>query len=582
MEVSSYSCQAAYPLPPPLTEAEPKPKAVKEPERTRYSSCISVDSDSQESAQKCVPLEQTPGAACEQEQLDTPLDAHTPGQKESVAEAPVYPPAAPESPLPLLISPEDPMAGMLALLTASEMAAQARPSTPPAPILLPQTEDPPPVGDDCSSAGPLEMVALEGMALLSQMAQREMEHISQGQDLTLEGLDCLLEASRQILLEAIEKQSHIDLPRTLDPNKKYSWRQRKEEPLYSKMSVDMLDAVEVEYRVHLAELQRTYKEKQRELSKLQRRRDKHERQQQEDERRSLTRRGRGRPRKRKHLATPPKLDSRPGKVGRTVQYSEDSEAGEGQRKRFRASREEEETEAGSGGVKVKKKKKKKSWNDHEPSTSHALEVLKAKRGHVCEQEQLASDLDRALSLSQLSSLGASRKLASSAKLDKSKGKSADGRMKERAVHSASKGGKHKMAAKASTSETIQKVKGQKKTALFSPVRSELSSCSNSEYSDNDVVQVLFSDSVINMHSQRRQRRSATGSSHVSVVSQRVVVDISNSSLGLFCQTIFFQTSMKTTMIPLTSIACTFYFDFDSLSLHQYNESGCNPRCRKNK
>lgn len=64
------------------------------------------------------------------------------------------------------------------------------------------------------------------------------------------------------------------------------------------------------------------------------------------------------------------------RVGRTVQYSEDSEAGEGQKKRFRVSRgEEEETEAGSGGVKVKKKKKKKkSWNDQEPSTSHSLEV----------------------------------------------------------------------------------------------------------------------------------------------------------------------------------------------------------------
>ena len=60
------------------------------------------------------------------------------------------------------------------------------------------------------------------------------------------------------------------------------------------------------------------------------------------------------------------------RVGRTVQYSEDSEAGDGQRKRFRVSREEEETEAGSG-VKVKKKKKK-SWTDQEPSTSHALEV----------------------------------------------------------------------------------------------------------------------------------------------------------------------------------------------------------------
>ncbi|CAB1452304.1 unnamed protein product [Pleuronectes platessa] len=331
------------------------------------------------------------------------------------------------------------------------------------------------------------MVALEGMALLSQMAQREMEQINQGQCLTLEGLDCLLEASRQILLEAIEKQSHIDLPRTLDPNKKYSWRQRKE-PLYSKMSVDMMDAVEVEYRVRLAELQKTYKEQQREMSKLQRRRDKQDRLQQEDERRSLTRRGRGRPRKRKLLATPPKLDSRPGKVGRTVQYSEDSEAGEGQRKRFCVSREEEETEAGSGGVQVKKKKKKKkkkkSWTDQEPSTSHALEVLKAKRGHEFEQEQLASDLDRALSLSQLSSLGASGKLSSNVKLDKSKSKSADGRMKEHGVHSTAKGGKHKMAAKASTTESVQKVKGQKKTAaLFSPMRSELSSCSNNSDSE---------------------------------------------------------------------------------------------------
>lgn len=47
----------------------------------------------------------------------------------------------------------------------------------------------------------------------------------------LVGLDCLLAAGKQVLLEAIEQQSHIDLPRTLDPNKKYSWRQRKEEPV---------------------------------------------------------------------------------------------------------------------------------------------------------------------------------------------------------------------------------------------------------------------------------------------------------------------------------------------------------------
>lgn len=74
-------------------------------------------------------------------------------------------------------------------------------------------------------------------------------------------------------------------------------------------------------------------------------------------------------------------DTLPGKysddprLSRSVQYSEDSETGDGQRKRFRLSREEEETDIGIGEVKVKKKKKKKkSWNDQEPSTSHVLEV----------------------------------------------------------------------------------------------------------------------------------------------------------------------------------------------------------------
>lgn len=55
-----------------------------------------------------------------------------------------------------------------------------------------------------------------------------------------------------------------------------------------------------------------------------------------------------------------------------MQYSEDSETGDGQRKRFRLSREEDELEAGIG--EKKKKKKKKSWADQEPSTSHTLEV----------------------------------------------------------------------------------------------------------------------------------------------------------------------------------------------------------------
>lgn len=181
MEVSSYSCKAAYSQPPQLTDTKPNTEVIKDSDQTKRPSCTTADSDSQELPPMCVSLEQTSSVVCEQNQPDTPINLHTPIQKESVTETPVFPPPpTSNSPLPLVIGPEDPMAGMFALLTASEMAIQARPSTPPAPTLIPQIDNSP-VGADYSSAGSLEMVALEGMALLSQMAQSEMEHISQEQ-----------------------------------------------------------------------------------------------------------------------------------------------------------------------------------------------------------------------------------------------------------------------------------------------------------------------------------------------------------------------------------------------------------------
>lgn len=100
---------------------------------------------------------------------------------------------------------------------------------------------------------------------------------------------------------------------------------------------------------------------------------------------------------------------------------------------------------------------------------------------MCEQEQLASDLNRALSLSQLGSLSSSHKLTSNTKVNKSKGKSSESRVKDRSIHAPVKGGKHKISGKTSASEMVQKGKSQKKRSMFSPVRSELSSCSNSEY-----------------------------------------------------------------------------------------------------
>lgn len=108
-------------------------------------------------------------------------------------------------------------------------------------------------------------------------------------------------------------------------------------------------------------------------------------------------------------------------------------------------------------------------------------MMKVKRGRLCEQEQLATDLDRALSLSQLGSLGTARKLSPSSKLERSKSKTAESRTKERGAHTSNKAAKNKVATKASALEGVQKVKGQKKSSLFCPTRSELSSCSNSKY-----------------------------------------------------------------------------------------------------
>ncbi|XP_028822077.1 BAH and coiled-coil domain-containing protein 1-like [Denticeps clupeoides] len=67
-----------------------------------------------------------------------------------------------------------------------------------------------------------------------------------------------------------------------------------------KGAVETMDVAELAMRVRLAELQRRYKEKQKELTKLQR---KHE-QQKEETSRSPARRGPGRPRKRKSTPGP--------------------------------------------------------------------------------------------------------------------------------------------------------------------------------------------------------------------------------------------------------------------------------------
>lgn len=147
-----------------------------------------------------------------------------------------------------------------------------------------------------------------------------------------------------------------------------------------KSSLEDMDALELDFRMRLAEVQRRYKEKQRELVKLQRRRDSGDRH--EDAHRSLARRGPGRPRKRTHTLSalsPPckrgKSHSSSGKLSsKSLLTSDDYDLGAGIRKRHKGPEEEQEALMGMG----KARSRNQSWDDHD-SSSDFMSQLKIKK-----------------------------------------------------------------------------------------------------------------------------------------------------------------------------------------------------------
>ncbi|KAG7491211.1 hypothetical protein MATL_G00000670 [Megalops atlanticus] len=146
------------------------------------------------------------------------------------------------------------------------------------------------------------------MELLSELAdlelqqQRESSGSSQGEDVLTFDLRSLatLATARSLELGCLPEErmgalQRCPARRTLNLRRKCSWAPRHEPVCPVKGAMETMDGQELAMRVQLAELQRRYKEKQRELAKLQR---KHEHQKQEPCR-SPARRGPGRPRKRK-------------------------------------------------------------------------------------------------------------------------------------------------------------------------------------------------------------------------------------------------------------------------------------------
>ncbi|XP_026201269.1 BAH and coiled-coil domain-containing protein 1 isoform X2 [Anabas testudineus] len=154
--------------------------------------------------------------------------------------------------------------------------------------------------------------SLQGMELLSELADLELQQQTrtcgknQDEEFLMFGLHSLatLATARALEMGSEEGRSvgsgrHLPARKVLNLRRKCSWTPRNEPVCPAKGSMETMDGPELAMRVKLAELQRRYKEKQKELAKLQRKHDN----QKEETPRSPARRGPGRPRKRKPTLT---------------------------------------------------------------------------------------------------------------------------------------------------------------------------------------------------------------------------------------------------------------------------------------
>ncbi|XP_055033165.2 BAH and coiled-coil domain-containing protein 1 [Misgurnus anguillicaudatus] len=158
-----------------------------------------------------------------------------------------------------------------------------------------------------------------GIALLSEMAELERTQ-QQRNDMVENEVDMLtfdlqslatLAAARALeLAPPTTTDSTPPLRKILNLRRKCKWTPRPEPVCPVKGTMETLDREELAMRVRLAELQRLYKEKQRELAKLQRKHD----HQKDETSRSPARRGPGRPRKRKSTSAPPVTTDAPKKI----------------------------------------------------------------------------------------------------------------------------------------------------------------------------------------------------------------------------------------------------------------------------
>ncbi|XP_039991206.1 BAH and coiled-coil domain-containing protein 1 [Xiphias gladius] len=158
-----------------------------------------------------------------------------------------------------------------------------------------------------------------GMEILGELAELEIqqrsreskEEVTEGEDMLTFDLHSLatLAAARALEMGGGAVDVGVDqqcpVRKRLNLRRKFTWTPRHEPVCPVKGSMETMGGEELAMRVQLAELQRRYKEKQRELAKLQRKHD----HQKEETSRSPARRGPGRPRKRKSTPGPAVAES---------------------------------------------------------------------------------------------------------------------------------------------------------------------------------------------------------------------------------------------------------------------------------
>ncbi|KAM9457155.1 BAH and coiled-coil domain-containing protein 1 isoform 3-T3 [Clarias gariepinus] len=224
--------------------------------------------------------------------------------------------SSPSSPISAAPFPQPivPSYWSLELLIAAAFCGDCPPPSPPAST----------TSQGCS--GPF-YASTYGMELLSELAdlKRQQEHHSadksEGQEQPIFDLQSFATLAVARALEFDSKansmtdpEKHCPAKRILNLRRKCNWTPRHEPVCPVKGSMDVIDSQELAMRVRLADLQRRYKEKQKELVKLQRKHD----HQKEETPRSPARRGPGRPRKRKSTGLGPVAPPEPQKKVRTV------------------------------------------------------------------------------------------------------------------------------------------------------------------------------------------------------------------------------------------------------------------------